>query len=122
MNELERLESELEAPIRGLLDAGLPMPDNGRLLKIERDINPERGIKKLNLLWVALLLGLSGLVAAYMIASQTRNTPFEQVPVNQESPIKKDVKNKDDKGSEEYDNRNEGRPSTIYQQEVYGND
>jgi len=122
MNDLERLDRELEAPIRGLLDAALPVPDNGRLLEIERTIVPQNGSKRAKLIWVALLLGLSGLAAAYMIASQTRNTPHEQVPVMQESPIKKDVDNKDDKGSEEYDNRNEGRPSTIYQQEVYRND
>jgi len=121
MSELERLESELEAPIRGLLDAALPVPNNGRLLEIERAIVPERGSNKRQFLWVALLLGLSGLAAAYMIASQTRRSPEVAVPVLQESPVKKDVNN-NDKSSKEYDNRNEGSSSTIYQQEVYRND
>ncbi len=121
MNDLERLELELEAPINGLLDTSLPVPNNARLLEIERVIVPDKGLKKRQLLWVALLLGLSGLVAAYMIVGQSGKTP-EPAPVKQENAVKKEINKNDELGSKKYDNRHEGSRSTIYQQEVYGNE
>jgi len=118
MNDLEQLESELEASIHGLLDATLPQPEMGRLIALERDIVPNKGAKKRNQLLIALLLGLSGLAAAYYLSKPGISIRDHSIEPNMNTITPLPEKNDNKIITETYEKNDSDKSPVIYRQEV----
>jgi hypothetical protein len=65
MNSTELSDQDLEKRIKQAFDALVPMPNDARLLEIEQQFSSDRTRNKNWFLWVAVLLGLTGLVSAF---------------------------------------------------------
>jgi len=116
MNELEQLEQQFSSRIRLSMDQLLPVPDSSRLLDIEQDMNLEKPVNRRWLIWIAVLLGLTGISVAYWYQSQQKvpiqdeikvitpeNTPTRDIPALMHQHL---------------DQQGEPNSPVIYQQEV----
>jgi hypothetical protein len=117
MDRLESLEQELAIPLREALDGVIPEPNSSRLLEIEQAIiyGPESNFNWL--MWIALLLGITGFASAYYLTSgqkieQNGSGGQEEVLIinsSESSPPSKQQTYKSDET---------GNPTIIYRQEV----
>jgi len=116
MNELEQLEQQFSSRIRLSMDQLLPVPDSSRLRDIEQDMNPEKSINNRWLIWIAVLLGLSGVSAAYWYQSQQKGSIQDEIKViTPENTPKRDIPAL---MHQHLDQQGEADSPVIYQQEV----
>lgn len=120
MERLEALEQAFSGSIRKSLDAALPEPDQALLFEIEKGLMSDTAGRAKWFVWIAILLGLTGLASAYYFSSDKKHdvvVPSTIHEVNGEEP--KGARAPLQQPSPAETNAN---PRVIYRQEVINNE